>query len=110
MIQTEAYYENLHYKIWAEGRIVLFEYKTNAIMGLDSAKEMVTIRRKLFSEQDLCLVFLTSMIGCYTLQAGLYLATKEGCAGLKKGAIVVNTSFNKVLANTFYYVCKPVIP
>ena len=110
MVEVNAYYENIYYKIWAEGRLVVFEYKNNALMGLEYAKEMVSIRRKMFSEQDLCLVYLTSMIGCYTYEAGHYLATKEGCGGLKKGALIVNTSINKILANSYIYFCKPVVP
>jgi hypothetical protein len=101
--------ESDHYKLWIYDGILHAVYKQGAIIGLDTAKEMVAARLKLQNGKIYCCLAHLKDIRAITKEAKKYLA-EAGYMGVSKVAIVAGTTMSIQLGNLFILIQKPSKP
>jgi hypothetical protein len=101
--------ENDHVRIWLENEIVHVLYKKGAIIGLKMAKEIVALRLELQKGNSYDAIAYINDVATVSPDARSYLAL-EGSQGVKKVALITNSSISTLLGNIFIQINKPPRP
>ncbi|MES2566389.1 MAG: STAS/SEC14 domain-containing protein [Bacteroidota bacterium] len=79
-------------------------------LDLATAKAAVAYRVSSYGDKDYPLIIDFQNVKHVTKEARVYLASKEGCNKIKAGAIIVDSTLTKVMANFFLQINKPLVP
>jgi hypothetical protein len=109
MTKGHGIVENDYVKLWIEDGILVILYKKDSVIGLNAAKEIMALVKKIRKGISYPVLSYNKNIKAISKEAREFFATKEGCEGLVKGAIVVDSGFSKIIGNLFLSVNKPVI-
>jgi hypothetical protein len=101
--------ENKNVIMWIEENILYGIYKKNSIIDLQAALEIVELRMTLSKGKTFKAIIDGRNIGNVTKQARAYFAGVEGCKGIEKAALLIDSNWSKILANLFLQVNKPIV-
>lgn len=109
MTKGHGVVENDYVTLWIEDDILVILYKKDSVIGLDAAKEIMALIKNFTHGVPHLVLSYNKNIKTISKEAREFFATKEGCEGIIKGAIVVDSGFSKIIGNLFLSVNKPVV-
>jgi hypothetical protein len=102
--------ENDYVAIWMEDNVLVMVYKKDSVIGIDAAKEIAAFCRNFTKGIPYPVLSYIKFVKAISKEARDFFASKEGCEGLTKGALMVDSGFSKIMGNLFLTVHKPIIP
>lgn len=90
--------------------VIIGHYKSNQIITLEKAKEIVAARYEYFEKKSYPVLIFDTGVKSMEKEARDFFATREGNLGITAGAIVVKSSFTMMMVNFLFQVSRPVIP
>ena len=100
--------ENAYVTVWIEDNVIVILYKKDAVIGLEAAKEIVTLCEDLAQGVLYPPLIYVKHLKVVSVDARKYFA-KQGAAHLR-GAVIVDSGFSKILGNMFSMINKPLTP
>ena len=100
MVMEDFSYDSEHYRFYYKDGIFFGTYVGGPIT-LDLAKEIVKRRLELTNGENVLAVANVEAVKGIDRDARNYLSSEEGNKGIKAGAIITDSAFNKHLANFF---------
>ena len=99
-----------HSNMWIENGILFGKYKTDIVIDLQVAKDIVN-DRKTVSKGILrpCFIDVTEVL-CIDTPGRRYLASSEACEFLSAGAIYSTNPLLRLVGNAFIILDRPLIP
>ncbi|MES2397491.1 MAG: hypothetical protein V4549_15895 [Bacteroidota bacterium] len=106
-IETKEFY---HSYMWLKGGIFFGKYKSNLIIDIQVAKDIIHDRRKM--SNGITMPFLLDVTGllCVDAPARKYMAGHEACEFLSAGAIYTHNKLLAFLGNAFILLDRPLLP
>lgn len=101
-------FQHKYLTMWEEGEIVVGVYEEVDI-DLTIAKEIVEKRVQTFGQNRLFIIEAKGWISL-TKEARDYFSSEEGCAGIKKSALIVNSPITRMVGNFIVKISKPYAP
>lgn len=85
-------------------------YKTDLMIDLLVAKQVVQQRKEFFNNNDYPVMIFDNGVRGMNKEARDYFSSAEGSAGIKAAALILKFSFSKMFGNFLLKINKPIIP
>jgi hypothetical protein len=108
-MKQEESSENEFVSIWIEDGILYCLYKKDAVIGLEAAREIVAMRKKVVKGVSYPALAFIKNLKVVSKEARKYFA-EEGTEGMTMGALLTDSGFSKILGNLFLAIDKPKMP
>ncbi len=106
----EIIFEDQHIQLWFEDEILHAHYKSDAIITLSVAKEILKNRLELQKGKTFpAIVTLSHDLRIFKPQAWRFFS-EDGYEGLSKIAVVTNSDMKRSLANMYFVLNPPAKP
>ena len=103
-------FENTYMTAWMEGEIYIGVYKKNLLIGLEAAVETVRLRKEITQNQPIRGLLFISNLKAISEEAKKYFASEEALENVEKFALVSDSVFTMLIANTYLKLVPPKVP
>lgn len=107
--KEKQFVENIYARIEISSGIVHARWKSDNV-DLSIAKAAVAARLTVTGNRSYQMIADTRQVKSISKEAREYLSSRDGCAGVTRAAILINSSLGSTVVNFFLKINRPLVP